>query len=648
MNGLRTPGVYIREVEVPTPVGVRMDITGFIGQAERGPVNFPQPLTSWGQFLEIFGSFSGTGYLPYTVFAFFANGGRVCRIVRVAHEDAAAAQQILNNKDNQQSIQVVAINAGNWGNDLEITVESTSTEDMVLAMVTQELKQGDATVTLSTVAGFYGSVNPADADTITLIHPTRPYLQEVLRVKSVDYDQKKVTFHQAVSRDFPRETNVLGKGFRFVARYLKEGKLIRGEVYDNLSMDESHDRNFMRVINGDPEETDYVGRLEQGQSILVRVADVWQGGTTAPPRIEDTVVWLENGSDGQPDTLEAKHYTGYENGDYYTNPPTTERPGVDELEGLATLEAVQEVGLIAIPDLMIPDFYQIARDRSIPLADEGIIFTDVPREEITYDHLKTGQTEMLFHCQKMGDRFALLDSPPGAEVGTGKNRIEDWPNNYQLLPGAKNGALYFPWMIQRPADFDELEFMLPPCGHLTGVFARTEQERGVGKAPANEELIGAVELEYNINDADQALLNPRGVNCLRVFPGRGLRIWGARTLSREATTRYVNIRRVTLAIIKNILMNLQWTVFEPNDRQLWDKITATLSRQLRELFFRGLLAGETPEEAFFVKCDEETNPPEVIDSGQVITEVGFAPARPAEFILVTIKRTPQSLSVVER
>ncbi len=649
MNGLRTPGVYLREVEVPTPVGVRMDITGFIGLAERGPVNFPQPLTSWGQFLEIFGGFSGTGYLPYTVFTFFANGGRLCRIVRVAHKDAAVAQQVLPNKENQPSIRVEAMNEGTWGNNLEVTADSTSTEDMSLAKLTQTLEQDEDTAILSSVAGFYGSVNPEEADSVTLIHPTSPSLQESLRIKSVDFDQKKVTFHQPVGRDFPRETNVLGKGFRLIFRYIREGELVRGEVFDNLSMEESHERYFIRVINGDPEEKDYVRRLEQGNSILVRVTDLWQSDSAAPPRIQHTILQLDNGDDGQPEELEAKHYTGYENGDYYyTDAQTTARPGTDQLEGLATLEAVQEVGLIAIPDLMIPDFYQAVKDRSIPVADAGLIFTELPRGELPYANLKTGQTDMLFHCRKMGDRFALLDSPPGSEVGTGTNRIEDWPNNFHLLPGAKNGALYYPWIKQRSADFGGVELLLPPGGYLAGVYARSEQERGVGKAPANEKLAGAVELEYNLSDAEQALLNPRGVNCLRVFPGRGLRIWGARTLSREATTRYVNIRRVTLAIIKNIFTNLQWTVFEPNDRRLWDKIIATLSRQLRDLFFRGLLAGDTPEEAFFVKCDEETNPPEVIDSGQVITEVGFAPARPAEFILVTIKRTPQSLSVVER
>jgi len=626
-----------------------MDITGFVGQAERGPVNFPQPLTSWGQFLEIFGSFSGSGYVPYSVFTFFANGGRRCRVIRIIHEKAAAAHHVFLNGADQPSIRIEAVNQGTWGNGVEVTVESHATEEMILSGLVQALPAGTSTAVLSSVAGLYADAVPEQADSLTLVHPTSPSLQERVRLKTIDFDQNTVTFHEPVSGDFPAGTDVLGNGFRLVFRYFKSGELVRGEVYDNLSMEEAHDRYFARIINGDPEGKDYVLRLEQGQSILVRVSDLWQNEAAASPRIAGTTVTLGGGDDGQPGELEARHYTGYDHGEYYSRNAHNSIPlSAEQLEGLSALEAVQEVGLIAIPDLVLPDFYRTAKDHSIDLADEGIIFTDLPRDAISYSQLKAGQTDLLYHCRKMGDRFALLDSPPGADVGTGTNKVEEWPQNFYLLPGAKNGALYYPWIKQRPVDFEGRELLIPPCGSLAGVYARSDRDRGVGKAPANEELNGAVDLEYLLGDAQQALLNPRGVNCLRVFPGRGLRIWGARTLSRNSTTRYVNIRRVTLAIIKNIYVNLQWTVFEPNDRALWDKITATLSRQLRDLFFRGLLAGNTPEEAFFVKCDEETNPPEVIDSGAVITKIGFAPAKPAEFVLVTIKRTPQSLSVLEQ
>ena len=280
----------------------------------------------------------------------------------------------------------------------------------------------------------------------------------------------------------------------------------------------------------------------------------------------------------------------------------------------------------------------------------GIIFGAISPEALTFDtlqNLQNGQRDLLRHCETMGDRFAILDAPPGLEVGKGSARIEEWPHLFQGLSNNKYGALYYPWIKEKAADFDGRELFIPPSGHLTGVYARTEQARGVGQTPANEILRGVIELEFAVSNTEQDLLNPRGVNCLRMFPGRGLRVWGARTLSPDPLWRYVNVRRVYLAIVKYIQLNLQWTVFEPNDRQLWAKITASLTLFLRGLFLQGALAGTTPDDAFFVQCNDETNPPEVVARGEVVAAIGFAPARPAEFILVTIKRTTAALSVSE-
>ena len=236
----------------------------------------------------------------------------------------------------------------------------------------------------------------------------------------------------------------------------------------------------------------------------------------------------------------------------------------------------------------------------------------------------------------------------GADDKKSVNRIEDWPSHFQPALNAKYGALYYPWIREQAADFDGRDLLIPPSGHVAGIYARTEQQSGVGKAPANEIVRGIVALEFEVGNAAQDRLNPRGVNCLRVFPGRGLLVWGARTLSREPLWRYVNVRRVCLAIIKNLLVNLQWTVFEPNDQRLWDDIVAALRLFFGDLFASGALVGATPEEAFFVKCDAQTNLPDVVDRGEVIAQVGFAPVRPAEFVLVTIKRTAATLSVSEQ
>jgi hypothetical protein len=719
MRNLRTPGVYIREVEVTPPPRLRLDITGFVGQTERGPLNYPQPLTSWGEYLDVFGDFTGYSYLAYSVYAFFANDGEKCYVVRVANEGAKKAKLVLYSQifkiteealtelkksnavsdevlEKLQSIKnrrvkgerrfidmfetaigaddavkllpqilkragkplicVEAINEGDWGDCIEVVAEAESSDDLILTELATALPKDNSAAQLKSVLSLIEDGIPGEVtgDKVKLINPRNPIEQEQATIKKVSFRQETVIFENPVSKDkdFPAGSLVLGKGFKLIFRYIRNGRLIRGELFDNLSLDPNHERYFVRVINGDPEEPDYIKRVRDGSSILVRVTDLCEDNAKGCARIAPQVANLSGGEDGERARVEARYFTGYKDSDYFRPQlpfgadPEAVREHQDKLFGLSAYEAVEEIGLVAIPDLIIPDFYAASANSQIP--EQEIIFAAIPKNRQEFENLKTGQADMLFHCQKMGERFAILDSPRGAEFGKGEKRIEDWPNNFLLLPSARYGGLYYPWVRQKAADFDGRELFIPPCGHMAGIYSRAEQERGVGKAPANEVLRGAVEFEFCVNDGEQSILNRKGVNCLRVFPGRGLLVWGARTLSLDPPSIYVNIRRVALAIIKHILVNLRWTIFEPNGQQLWNKITASLKQFLNSLFESGALAGATPEEAFFVKCDEETNPPESVDLGRVITEVGFAPERPAEFILVTIKRSPGALSVLER
>ncbi|HVF50277.1 MAG TPA: phage tail sheath C-terminal domain-containing protein [Pyrinomonadaceae bacterium] len=648
MKNFQTPGVYLREIDVaPAPL-LRMSVTGFVGQAERGPLDYPQQLTSWGQFRDIYGDFVGYSYLSFAVFGFFLNGGERCYVVRVAHETATRAARSLQHKGEQPAFRVEAVNAGRWGNGLNVSVEEQSSRDLVLTELDAALGGKEKTVKFRSVAGL------AAGDVLTLVHPRDP-VREKLTVAAVDYKNQLVTFDAPPTAPnfFPSGSGVLGRGFKLIVRNQPLGRLLREEVFDNLSLDPAHERYFASVVNGEPEEADYVRRIRAGNSILVRVEDL-SAGTTAsnsrPARVEFQK--LEGGTD-DPRLLDVRYFSGYENGEYFRHSLAVKTPAQakDELplRGLANFELVSDIGLVAIPDLIIPDYFTLAQQ--VAAGSDEVIYSRIPVASLnaeTLPNFNTGQRELLAHCARMGDRFALLDSPRGAETSRGKNRIEEWPEQFHLSPLAKWGALYYPWIREKAADFDGRDLFIPPSGHVAGIYARTETASGIGRAPANEVLQGVVEFEFCLTDAEQAMLNPRGVNCLRSFPGRGLLVWGARTLSADPNWRYVNVRRVCLAIIKQILVNLQWTVFEPNTRALWDKIVATLSLFLRDLFRRGALAGTKPSEAFFVKCDAETNPPEVVERGQVITLIGFAPARPAEFILVTIKRTAESVTVREQ
>lgn len=269
---------------------------------------------------------------------------------------------------------------------------------------------------------------------------------------------------------------------------------------------------------------------------------------------------------------------------------------------------------------------------------------------------------LLSHCEKMKDRFAILDPPEDvADIGalvkvataevpgrrplaapTGGTTPEPPPRARQdaLRPRSSDGgygAFYFPWITTRDPLRPERLVNAPPSGHVAGVYARTDTLRGVHKAPANELLNGALNVTYRVTRDEQGELNQSGVNCIRYFPEGGIRIWGGRTLADSASEwRYVNVRRLFNMVEESIGRSTRWVVFEPNDYSLWKNIKRNIHAFLTDLWRSGALMGRTAEEAFFVKCDEETNPPESIDAGRVITLVGLSPVKPAEFIIFRI------------
>ena len=272
---------------------------------------------------------------------------------------------------------------------------------------------------------------------------------------------------------------------------------------------------------------------------------------------------------------------------------------VAERKGIGALEAIEEITMLCAPDLM-------SAYKAGALDDSGLM---------------AAQLAMIAHCENMGDRVAILDTPPDlAPQKAAKWRRDD--AGYD----SKYAALYYPWI--EVVDGDGKPFMLPPSGHVAGIFARVDSERGVHKAPASEVVRGALGLEMQITRGEQDILNPMGVNCIRKFPGRGIRVWGARTLSSDPAWRYVPVRRLFNFVEESIREGTQWVVFEPNDQFLWGRVTRDISAFLRNVWRTGALFGTTPEQAFYVKCDEELNPSEVRDAGMLIVEIGMSPVKP--------------------
>jgi len=173
---------------------------------------------------------------------------------------------------------------------------------------------------------------------------------------------------------------------------------------------------------------------------------------------------------------------------------------------------------------------------------------------------------------------------------------------------------------------------------MAGVYARVDGERGVHKAPANEIDMGITGLTQNVNRIEQGQYNDRGINVIRIFKDRGIRIWGARTLGTmsDPSWKYINVRRLFIMVEQSIMLGSQWAVFEPNDQTLWKKLTRDVRAYLMRVWRSGALFGKTPEEAFYVKCDEETNPRYLIDAGQVNVQIGICPVKPAEFVIFSI------------
>jgi hypothetical protein len=263
--------------------------------------------------------------------------------------------------------------------------------------------------------------------------------------------------------------------------------------------------------------------------------------------------------------------------------------------GLQTLKNIDEVSIIAVPG---------GTSRAI-------------------------QHAMISQCEQMKDRFAVLDS----EKDSDPDKIQEQRSRYD----SKYAALYYPWLVIRDP-FSSGAISIPPSGHICGIYARSDMNHGVHKAPANENIIGVNGLERRITKVKQDALNLIGINCLRAFRGRGIQVWGARTTSSDSLWKYVNVRRFITYLEESIEVGTRWVVFEPKDEKLWARVKQSITQFLTREWRSGALMGVTPEETFFVKCDRATMTQDDIDNGRLIAVIGVAPIKPAEFIIFRISK----------
>jgi uncharacterized protein len=630
----KTPGVYIEELPATGPIaGVGTSVAAFVGPAQAGPLFTPTKITNPTQFRTLFGDYltAPRFYMAYGVRGFFENGGTVAYVVRVGTAQRAFLELDDRGGAGGKAVRVEALQEGAAGNNLQVTVADAQVVAAGNNARVRKARFAIASAAADSVklqsAADAAQFRPGDVITIdgtaerVAIDRVRtdelllaanlaagPYAagqfvrianlvvnQKTFRVENnagiepgsvIQLDQggnQDTVVVEAVNNEFVTLAGAgltkpfgLAQGDADVVVTSLEFSLVVSRPVPPLT------ENFLK-LSMDPRHSRYYRRVVN--SALVAVTPPPVPSVQPPPGNRPLVGGPTNLAGGANDNLAALGLNHFQ-------------------AGLAALEKVDDVNLVCMPDR----------------TDTG------------------GQGALVAHCEKMGDRFGLLDSafnaPPfGAGSVLGQRAAVESARGY--------AALYYPWVqINDPASATgEDTLLIPPSGHLAGIYARSDTERGVHKAPANELIRGVVGLERVLDDVEQGELNVEGVNVLRIFPGKARpNVWGARTTAPKDETawRYVNVRRLFLFVEESIKVGIRWAVFEPNDLSLWKKLHRTLTEFLTRVWRSGALFGATADQAFYVKIDEELNPASVRALGQVIIEIGLAPVRPAEFVIVRI------------
>jgi len=617
------PGVYFEKVKSGiSPVSrVRMDIPGFAGICERGPVDTPLRINSLKEFTFYFGDPVPDGILAYSLRGFFDNGGQTCYVTRIANiDEATCASKIIYDRNDetaglrQQAMKITAINEGRWGANIEIDIRSSSRASTTCSgfLHDEPVSGYDSAVVRSARYFEQGSVV-----TIRYSDLSGDVKQIVVELTEVDSSSGVIKWTGDTLLNVDRDSDITFATMEFdlILSYRDE---IR-ESFTFLSMNPAHFRYFVDVING--------------ESVLVTVEDL-HSITSVPYNMPKVIKEangtpdnrLEGGTDGI-ETLAAEDFTGSEL----------------SRRGLATFESIDDITSLAVPDIVYSQKTVVwSTIQSGPCEDDVFESSDVySTHSLGENDIDEIHTAMIMQCEKLGDRVAVLDFPEGLEI----EDILMWRKKYN----SKYAFVYYPWIeVPDPLKINETGVrLIPQSGHMLGIYAKSDATYGVHKAPANEIVSNCTGLEVVYSDSQQVQLNHEGINCIRSFPGRGIRVWGARTLSYDPLWRYVNVRRLLIMIEKSIDQSTQWAVFESNDFNLRLGLRNTTTWFLREIWKEGGLAGATQDEAFVVTCSEKNNPPEVIDAGQVITDILVAPTVPAEFITVRIMKSEGAAEIME-
>jgi len=610
------PGVFVEETSFrqKTIEGVSTSTTAFVGPTRFGPEDGEPPLlTSFSEFERIYGGidqlqFSNEepthNYLAHAVRAYFEEGGRRLYVSRVVDSTAGRASATIS--DSPSIIDFEARHRGQAG-EFSVTLIFKIGEN-ILGEAPRDPTQPLSNDTVPILRGVRGG------DLVTATDSGSPSGERELYEVESFIDGGRNTFRlRAADPTSPNEALGLDQ---FGSIHLLTVSVITGALgrfgdqqsWEDLNFRENHSQSFFTVFQPSPANrrtelyvplvvsADSNNRLEAVADLLEQAS--MASAPDASPTVDimaglneinstdaerSTRIFLTTGSDGP--RLSAGDYEGSED---------------EPKSGIKALEDLEGISIIAAPG-----------STHSAGGDTG---ADVRRL-------------LIAHCEKMRYRVAVLDSVDSqliSEIRSDRSSID-----------TTRAGLYYPW-VEIADPLTETDILLPPSGFVTGIFARNDIERGVHKAPANEVLRLAKNLEVSINKSQQEVLNPDGINVIRFFEGRGYRIWGARTATSDPEWKYMNVRRYFAFLERSIERGTQWAVFENNGRTLWSNVQSTIQDFLFNEWKEDHLAGATPDEAFFVRCDRSTMTQNDIDNGRMICLIGVAPLRPAEFVIFRI------------
>ena len=638
------PGVYVQEVSSGVrPIAAASTSTpAFVGLAEKGPDDEALRITSWTEFRRYYGGYINAGYLAHSVFQFFNNGGQQCYIVRVTPSDATAADVTVQNRAPapvNQGLKFSAKNKGAWGNYLYLQIEDGSDDPGNAFRIS--IRQQDV---VDVIPEDFLNVPPLEIhDNLSMDPDASNYVEEVLRQRSNLIDAEVLLENISVQQGLHR-----GGGFRGAEDL---GPILPASEPYNFHINIDNDgyqlvsltdrlndvaavaaaiQAFVRT-NLTPlrTSTDFSGftcTLENAgtdtEHLLLR------SGSAAPTssvRIQNAStnnaavsLRLGAGNGGVSESGRAVQRPALANaiqvGDNAVEAPVTDStPGADGDDPLTELsyssqfshlDNKTDFSLLAVPGV-----------GTETMVDEGMGYCERrPLQDVFYIGEMSQDDVMVSEAESF--RHSLTK-----------------PNSY--------GAVYFPWIrALDPTGRSTEPMLIPPSGYIAGLYARIDSTRGVWKAPAGTEasLSGAVGLGIALTDVQQGTLNRINVNCIRRFSTAGIVSFGARTITSDPEYNYVPVRRMAIMLRVSIYRGIQWAVFEPNDENLWGALRLNINSFMMTLFRQGAFQGSTPSQAFFVKCDSETTPQDDINLGIVNVLVGFAPLKPAEFVVVKISQ----------